>query len=82
MQNRETLSGRPEALITNTYVARCEDTVVVVDKKEKKKRKRKKKKKKEEKKKRERIRSCRVNNCSRKKRKNNLALLYDYVSTT
>ena len=36
-QNRETLSGRPEALITNTYVARCEDTVVVVDKKEKKK---------------------------------------------
>ena len=44
LQNRETLSGRPEALITNPYVARCEDTVVVVDKKEKKKRRLKKKK--------------------------------------
>ena len=49
LQNRETLSGRPEALITNTYVARCEDTVVVVDKKEKKKRKKKKKKRREKK---------------------------------
>ena len=55
LQNRETLSGRPEALITNTYVARCEDTVVVVDKKEKKKkRKKKKKKKKKRRKKKER----------------------------
>ena len=49
LQNRETLSGRPEALITNTYIARCEDTVVVVDKKEKKKKRKKKKKKKNKK---------------------------------
>ena len=54
LQNRETLSGRPEALITNTYVARCEDTVVVVDKKKEKKKKRKKKKKKKRRKKKER----------------------------